>query len=78
MTNPAPAPEKLPAITAPDCAEEAAAALRRATMAALGGVNGEAATRAEALVKVAAGWRELGVALDQHYGLNRDTDDNKR
>lgn len=76
----APAPEKLPAITAPDCAERAAAALRQAQAAAGDTLIGAtvAAARSDAFVKVAAGWRELGVALDQHYGLNRDTDDNKR
>lgn len=77
-------PGKLPPITAPDCAEFAAAALRQAAEIASEptGIDYNAASanahRAASLVKVADGYRDLGVALDQHYGLVRDTDEQQR
>jgi hypothetical protein len=56
-------------ITAPECAEMAAAVLRTAERSA-----GAVPDTARALATVADSWRQLGIALAQHSGLSRPTD----
>lgn len=65
----APAPRPTP-ITAPDCAELAAGTLRTAEQVAR---RPDGAASALALADIADKWRQLGVSLSQHAGLNRPT-----
>lgn len=70
------APEK--PIDAPTCAERAAEALAAARDTAEHVINEAGGGKVAALVDVARGYRELGVALSQHQGMTpRPPDDDR-